>query len=339
MKVKDGFYTLNRVQNDFRTRTELCGCIIDVGNLNSFVSIETFSSLREIKSLARFYRYDSRIKTKNMCLNKSSCKVKSEKYYEAHRLRSHPFKCISLPLWGIFFFIFFWFALVPIIYVLLNMKHGKEWPSNWIYFFWAICFVIFLIVLCLLICLWRCNPRKKNRDETDELIPNSNTSKTQDIYSQTLTADAIKAPKDNKERIGTNVTPKRNTEAIPVCNVKRRLDKKRPESVNLTRVHEPQKYRSLYYGETSPLTPRELFFFDLMKSAHESERSLTYSFIENEKKANTLTHPRSSQTDNKGSKEYFIANVTTPDKCTNEVFLFIENDKSEKKFVIRENDL
>lgn len=272
-----------------------------------------------------------------MCPNNITRKVNSTRKYQSHKIRSHPFKCISLPLWIIFFFIIYWFALVPLIYVCLHMRPGREWSNNWIYLFWLICFVIFVIILCLLIFLWKCNPNKKNEEETDELIPTNVTiSKTQEIYPQTLTADAIKTPKDVLDKTDKNVHVETNLDTKAICNVKRRLDKKRPESVNLTRVHEPQKFRSLYYGETSPLSPRELFFFDLMKSAHESERSLSNSFIENERKANTLT-PTTRNTRNKGSKEFFIANVTTPDKCTSEVFLFIENDKNDKKLVIREN--
>lgn len=273
----------------------------------------------------------------------------SESKYAAHIWRSHPFKCISLPLWGIFFFILYWFALIPLIYVYLNIFYAHELANKWIITFWLIAFAVFIILLSILICLWRCNTNyNKIANENAHLLKPPNTGQTIElqtihvIYNENNSNDNVtKHESRGKELTEINGKEDMNSEKLfPRCSVKRRIDKKRPVSVNLTPIHDPQKYRSLYYGDLSPLSPRELFFHDLIRSANQSENNLTNTFLEKERAIslqNNLTILKSDKENdiNNTSQEFFIANVTTPENCANEVFLFIDESKEDKKLVIK----
>lgn len=92
----------------------------------------------------------------------------------------------------------------------------------------------------------------------------------------------------------------------------------------------------------SPLTPRELFFIDLIEAVNNSPAAMippTQQFIDNERR-NHL--PNSEHTNRqKSNSEFFIANV--PDRKSlieTEVFLYVEEVPGEKELVVTmENDV
>lgn len=66
---------------------------------------------------------------------------------------------------------------------------------------------------------------------------------------------------------------------------------------------------------TTPLTPRELFFYDLIESANKSFNS---SIRINQNRASTG-----------GQQEFFIANVSPTRNCVSNVFLFVNPEESQ----------
>lgn len=277
---------------------------------------------------------------------------KDKKQYVPHKLRSHPLRCISLPMFGLFLFIVFWFVLSPLVYVQLHSLYHKKWPAEWVYYFFTIAIIVFVILLALLICLWRFNPEKKTvrEEECDGLIVQQPASKNSDFYTVNLTQEKIEEAilEENEvddsdsceslksvadKNIQTEITDGSIEKMFSRCSIKRRCERKRPESVNLGRQRDPQKYRSLYVGPSSPLSPRELFFYDLIKNANRSDCNITQSFIENEKKACSQNLTGAKKVSD--SSEYFIANIPSPMERISEVTLFVEGVASDKKLVFR----
>lgn len=236
----------------------------------------------------------------------------------------------------------------------LHSLYRKKWPAEWVYYFFAVAIIVFVILLALLICLWRFNPEKKaaKEEECDGLIVQP-ASKNSDFYTVSLTRESVEEkaiPEEDEgnessdssesssksvadKNMQTEMTDGSIEKMFSRCSVKRRCERKRPDSVILVKQRDPQKYRSLYVGPSSPLSPRELFFYDLIKNANRSECNVTHTFIENEKKAcsQNLTGAKNIS----DSSEYFIANIPSPKLCTNEVTMFVDGGDTEKKLVLR----
>lgn len=261
-------------------------------------------------------------------MNLKNCVKGSEKKpYNPHQIRSRPFRCLILPIFGVFLFILFWFILCPLLFVyLLQLK--PKWPKIWQFIYWLLALIVFVILLLLLVYLWRRRSKHKNeilgRKESDFLLNNIKNECKKNSCSVTLYT--IQKSQEPAER-----SPP--TEKI----------RNRPSNLSISQVTTVE----LHNSTSSPLSPRELFFWDLIQSANKSSNSVSYNFIENEKKFCSLDNfsvssPKRIKSAevtrrSRASADYFIANVPDRKSLTAEAFLFVDGGETERCLQIRNN--
>lgn len=257
---------------------------------------------------------------------KTKVKQKYEKVYVPHRIRSHPFYFIAFPLVTVLTTMFFWLIFCPLLFAkCLTMAFSDAlWPV----YFWVTAFIVYLIILALLLCYWRCTPKKKKQavyvisvEDKDEVEEDS-CIELNEIPSKEIT-DINANDSDIKKD-----TPDQN-ELFPRCSVRQ---KKRPQSLMLT------EERPVSQNLSSPLTPRELFFIDLIETANKTCSSTTHTFLENEKQRYS-PDPVVMDSDNDKTKsslpaEFFIANVPVDQNCTSQVFLYVDEDTTKPQIEV-----
>ncbi|KAF2896417.1 hypothetical protein ILUMI_09760, partial [Ignelater luminosus] len=314
-------------------------------------------------------------------MNLKSCvtKSKSTKHeYVPHKLRSRPFRFITLPIFGLVLFILYWFIICPLIFVALWRMH-HDWPKEWPFYYWAGALIIFVILLAILVCIWRYSSRKKQEAESGidhKKVPIKCRKDSNPKKLYTISLNTIQKNQDKPEKICIEPSTCQQDSAVTLeqklignspkdedtiekdidkvfrrCSLQHRSQKemKRPESLALSTVTETT---AEVHSASSPLTPRELFFWDLIQNANKTRNSITNSFIEHEKEFcssddTSLGSPKSVKSTNDdpeikaarseklSSTEYFIANVPDRKSLTAEVFLFVDGGDPEKCLKIR----
>lgn len=319
-------------------------------------------------------------------MNLKSCVTKSKTTkheYVPHKLRSRPFRFITLPIFGFVLFILFWFITCPLIFVALLKMH-YNWPKQWPFYYWMVALIVFVLLLAILVCIWRYSSRK-NQENSSTMVSGIDSKK---MYAKcrkdsnpkklyTISLNTIQKNQDKPEGIcmepstcqqdastlklekrlaGDNPKDEDTIEndidkVFRRCSIqhKSQREMKRPESLALSTVTETT---AEVHSASSPLTPRELFFWDLIQNANKSRNSTTHSFIEHEKEfcssddaslsspkavKPTTDNPeiRAARSEKLSSTEYFIANVPDRKSLTAEVFLFVDGGEPEKCLKIR----
>lgn len=276
--------------------------------------------------------------TKKECIEK--------KQYIPHKLRSHPFRCIVLPLICGLFFISYWFMLCPLLFV----SYFKDIPL----LFWSIALLVYIILMAIAIFIWRCLGRKDRKQEIvarkqeyDSLL-SPEKSNVKQLYHVTLINDTSpdkKSHESNTHDSTTNLNKDNNIKsenvensekAFPKCSVKRK-----PELMLQKSNERPLSVVSTASSPKSPLTPRELFFIDLIEAANNSPASYipaTQEFLDMERKNclpdmddKTKRQPTKSEIQN---SEFFIASVPNQRSTTTQVFMYIASGEPEKEFKV-----
>lgn len=252
--------------------------------------------------------------------------VKKQRIYVPHQLRSHPFRFLLLPICVVFSFILLWFILYPLIHVYVY-KQSIEATENWFWYYWPVALLLFVLLLLFLLCIWRCTPNKTlsedRREEEKECILNNQRNNFYTVYSETNT----NIENENTESVAlTDITPSKTEKLFPRCSVKRK-----PEKLQITKVdiHEqPNKY------PVASLSPRELFFKDLLESDNKSNSSVTFN-AENQPLEDTVfsaLNKINCDTKKNETREYFIASVS-PGQQQNyksNIFMFVNADEDAK---------
>ncbi|KAL3287928.1 hypothetical protein HHI36_002384 [Cryptolaemus montrouzieri] len=276
--------------------------------------------------------------------------------YVPHKLRSHPFQCLVLPWILVFLVIFYWFSLVPILFTHYIEVYKPTVFEK--YVFLGVHFVIFVIILAVLVCLWRINP-VKNKINTNgfytivSLDKSLNTEDDiHDKFQHSLEESSICMNK--KSYVSSNQD----------SNVS---DSENFDDVNFRECAFHEEERPISQNVEVALTPRELFFRDLYENASKSLSSITQKFIQREREnssrdlenlprcISTLPQeqlrtrlPKSDQTHNdannsnnfstfgirkkqdKDISEFFIANIPQRKSVTSEFTIYIaEPDESQ----------
>lgn len=257
---------------------------------------------------------------------KTKVKQKYEKVYVPHQIRSHPFYFIGFPLLTVLITMFFWLILCPLVFAKCSTMaySNRLWPV----YFWVTAFIVYLIILALLICYWRCFGKKDKQliyeitVEDKDQEENECSIELKDMPSKDVTD--INANDSNIKKD----TPD-NNELFPRCSVRQ---KKRPQSLVL--IEERPASQNL----SSPLTPRELFFIDLIEGANKTCSSTTHTFLENEKQ-NYSPDPLVTSSDGDKAKcgspsEFFIANVPVDQTCTSQVFLYVDEGNAKPQIEV-----
>lgn len=85
--------------------------------------------------------------------------------YVPNKLRAHPFYFYQLPIYVIFLTIMYWIVLCPLGYWILftNLEYTLAWAVP----YFIISLTIYLVILGILICIWRCK-RQRNYEEEEK---------------------------------------------------------------------------------------------------------------------------------------------------------------------------
>ena len=190
------------------------------------------------------------------------------------------------------------------VYHYYTLHSIAVWPPEWPYYFWIVALVVFLILVSILVILWKWSPKRDNNLFQVNYIEGDKIS---------LTPDLNKKPQSNSDidkcEKSLNIETKEETELKPIFQ-------KTPLKLDLTPKEEHKVEKS---GEnvTTPLTPREIFFYDLIESANKSFNSST------KLNANRKSEPEDTH-------EFFIASVSPSKTCVSNVFLFVNPDDKEQ---------
>lgn len=223
--------------------------------------------------------------------------------YIPHILRSHPFRFLFLPLCVVFLFIFLWFALYPLIHV-YAYRQSIDASENWFWFYWPVALLLFLFLLILLLFMWRCktngNCVKQEEEEEEKCILN-NKRKENEFYTS-----------NNSQSVElVEITPAKAERLFPRCSVRNK-----PEKLQIDKVviHDEPK-------NSTTLSPRELFFKDLLQEADNKSNSSTVFNAKNQ--AISL---------NTKKNEYFIASVSPKqENYKNNIFMFVNVGEEDVK--------
>lgn len=102
---------------------------------------------------------------------------KNRHEYVPNKLRAHPFYFYQLPVYVLFISMMYWLVVCPLAYYILFINF-KDTPSLVVPFF-IISLTLYLIVLGILLCIWRCRSRKT--------IEKTNTERCDLIYMRKCT--------------------------------------------------------------------------------------------------------------------------------------------------------
>lgn len=274
--------------------------------------------------------------------------AKNAKSYIPNKIRSHPLKCLSLPVYLVFFFILYWFIMCPLIFESVENDYENSlehtWTRDWPYYFWIMAFLLFVLLLSIFICLWRCTPnyvRKPSFIENGEKEPiMQKTKKKIRRKSKSLYNVSVQnlgcASDDEKKCNGNDDFAKMDSDferlssislddlskdvekIFPRCSVRRKPNEHQSKQTKFDNTTEKTK-ACVEPNVNQRFSPREQFFKDFYRSVHENDVKATKTFIEMEKK--------NCEGDKvKCAREYFIASVSPSKSCKSEVFMYV-NEK------------
>lgn len=273
--------------------------------------------------------------------------AENAKSYIPNKIRSHPLKCLSLPVYLVFFFILYWFIMCPLIFE--SVEHDYEnsleraWTRDWPYYFWIMAFLLFVLLLSIFICLWRCTPnyvRKPSFLENGEREPIMRKTKkkirrkSRSLYNvsvQNLGCASddgkrcsksdfsnIDADFDRSSSISLDDLSKDVEKIFPRCSVRRKPNERPSRQTRFDSATEKTEVDVEPNGRQR-FSPREQFFIDFYRGVHENDVRATKTFIEMERK--------NCEGDKvKCAREYFIASVSPSRSCKSEVFMYV-NEK------------
>lgn len=322
--------------------------------------------------------------------NKVFCEEKKE-IYKLTKLK----RCEHLSFhWLIFsVFLIYWFILCPLIWAICYTF--RYWHSYWSLLFWTVAFLIWVMIMCGLIIFRRSLLAKQNPEinmvskyGTDNIKESLNVYQISSKDTTSLETKKLndlndpESKKNNRENIlRKNLPPLvihkqisgENIEDIGIVHVEKdeinQLDiasnyvEKSPlqDYLKLVTVLSPDEIKS----PKTPMSPRELFFIDLIREAEKAEKSLetkTLHFFSSETTENNTKNVENikeemntkdvkhrkdvkaaknekdeiNESKSKRESSYFIADVGSPINEKTEVFLQVDSCVDElKKPVLR----
>lgn len=192
--------------------------------------------------------------------------------------------------------------MYPLIHVYVY-KQSIDTSENWFWFYWPLALLLFVILLVLLLCIWRCKSDRTVNCEEKECILN-NQRKDKELYTVSLNPSEGSVVNKSQSIELEEITPGKAERLFPRCSVKRKLEKLQIEKVV---IHEQRK--------TACLSPRELFFKDLLQGDNKSNSSLVFN-----QPFSAINKPGLNTKKN----EYFIACVSpTQQNCKNNIFMYV----------------
>lgn len=190
------------------------------------------------------------------------------------------------------------------------------------------------------------------------IVFNEDENTTVPLDDKVKNEDTQEGDKSKTEVVKTNKPDESMMEEIdkmfPRCSVRRKPDgKKRPDTLIIhspkypKQEQEPKRFSVQECPRTaSPLTPREMFFSDLIQCAKRQTIERTDNFLDNERKHSSNNYVNSRKPEVKdyvlksrsgteaSSPEYFIANVPKRSSCTTEAFIFVDGGQPQEALTI-----
>ncbi|KYQ51898.1 Mediator of RNA polymerase II transcription subunit 16 [Trachymyrmex zeteki] len=225
-----------------------------------------------------------------------------EKNYTIQQSRLKRYEHLSLPWSTLSVFVVYWLVLCPLIWAICYKF--AYWPSYWSFLFWTVAFLIWIVIMCGLIIFWRrfqvkqsleintiskYGSDKERRPRSVHQISSEDseflrTKKWNDSHESESKSDRENLRRDlpplviHKQISGENIE---DTDGV-VCveeNEKTRLSvasdyvQKSPLQDYLKLVTVSPSEDEVKSPKT-PMSPRDLFFIDLIREAEKVERSL-----------------------------------------------------------------
>lgn len=226
--------------------------------------------------------------------HKDSLVLKEDKLHsEKRKVRNYNFnekkwEELSFPWLITSVFVFYWFILVPLIWLICHLT--KHWP--WLHWpFWTVAFVIWTAIICGAIVLWKRLEVKRNREATLKYGSNHKEGPYSNIRQ--ITSENGELVEMKKMNNTSDDESKKNDRNLPPLMLDKRVSgenedngmkqdgkdemaqgldvaddcKDRPFQDNLKLV----TVSSLEDEIKTPMSPRELFFIDLIREAEKAE--------------------------------------------------------------------
>nr|CAI5844065.1 unnamed protein product [Callosobruchus analis] len=202
--------------------------------------------------------------------------------YVPHKRRSHPFYCISLPFLATLVSIFYWIVLVPVIFSVLFTR--LTYNSSWVVFFFVVALSLFILVLMIFVCVWRCSCRTKTKQ----------TEQSEDMVNMNVMMQHC----DTSVEKQASMLGRKN----------------RPAMIQINPSEVP-----IFDQPASPLSPRELFFIDLIEAAKLPSVKATLRFIEKEREHCVFDSPTRKE------EISTISCVEPKESYRSEAYIFVKN--------------
>ncbi|XP_043279694.1 uncharacterized protein [Venturia canescens] len=248
--------------------------------------------------------------------------------------------------------------------LLYRTEFSENWPNYWPYLYWLVAFSAWLLPMLIFLLIWRRATTTKNdrlisgansieiQHEKNSCLENNDGFAQPEILELTSVSrnkdeGHSEVHKTRKEKIKQlaplvihrNMSGQSGTENLgdvkietPIEDeekIEKYIDKDLMDKYNkFVRLDRPLSLRSSVASEKSnsdvPLSPRELFFIDLIRHAESNEdknsidspTKLAQSISQKKTAACTETRPTEESS-------YFIANVESPGANKNEIFIEI----------------
>lgn len=196
-----------------------------------------------------------------MEVNKNCIKHK----YVPNKLRAHPLYFYQLPIYVVFLTIMYWIVFCPIVYYILYIN--LDYNSGWAVPFFILSLTLYLLIIVILLCIWRCKRQKKYEDKE--------TYRTNSIY-------LAKCTKIHTERQFLPLRP-RNTccceQSDCTCS---KMKYKKPSMIAIF----PEKTPDINYSHFTPQSAsplQECEYFIANVSSPTNCTSEMFLFIQDEK--------------------------------------------------------
>lgn len=323
---------------------------------------------------------DSLVLKENKLLQEKKCQ--SYKKFNLKKCEHLSFSWSTLSV-----FLVYWFILCPLIWAICDVSK-TYWLSYWPFLFWVVAFLIWIIIMYALVIFWkrrfqaRLDPEvnlmtpKYGSDYVDKLsnfhqmssedINFLETKKTNDLSDQKIKNDPGNfRRKDLLPLVIHKQMSNENIDDTEIMHIEKDEDGQLDVASDYVERNSLQDYLklvtvSLPENEAklpkSPMSPRELFFIDLIREAEkaESAKSLekkvyffpnetTQNYIENEQEIKNRTdmtngkdievkdaknekNENMSRNESKCESSYFIADVENAVSERTEVFLQIDSN-------------
>ncbi|KAL0100942.1 hypothetical protein PUN28_019374 [Cardiocondyla obscurior] len=295
---------------------------------------------------------------------------------------------LSFPWTTFCVFLVYWIIICPLIWAVCYIF--AYWPSYWSFIFWIIAFLIWIAIMCGLIIVWRRFQVNQSLEiNTNSKYGSGNAREPLCVYqTSSMNTDSLDTKKRNDTECKKSDRQNRGKDLPPLVIHKQLSGKNIEDIAGMVRIEQDETTRfsiASNYDENNPLqeflqlvtvspseenekplktpmSPRELFFIDLIREAEkaESARPLQIHFLASETTDNTettknvkdekdlenLKHRKSAKDmhfledgENKKSREenklkakresnYFIADVESLTSEKTEIFLQIDSGES-----------